>query len=201
MGFTIADYNSGAEATALLNESLKVPLRILLRCLKSDYMNTPPLSVWGKSLKSQLQNEALTCLNKKVIYFIHERTSIRLDLSYFIVLGRDSMLYKCQGTSAADLNHTKPILPCSEYSVFSPLSRSERIWEAQMGSSEPCKTRSLLNQHSLPVSANRCYFPNCLSTALSWSEPGLSTQKPVFQVCLPHIHTPPVFGYLFSCGK
>lgn len=45
MGFTITNYNSGAKVTAVLDESLKVPLRILLRCLKSDDMNTLPLSV------------------------------------------------------------------------------------------------------------------------------------------------------------
>ena len=45
MGLTRAKCNSGAEATAVVNGNLNVPLRILLRCLKFDDMNTPPLSL------------------------------------------------------------------------------------------------------------------------------------------------------------
>ena len=45
MGFTLANCNSGAEAAAVVNGSLNIPLRILLRCLKFDDMNTPLLSL------------------------------------------------------------------------------------------------------------------------------------------------------------
>lgn len=55
MEFTLAYYASGAEAAAVVNENLSIPLRILLRCLRSDSMNIPLLSLSFRThLESQL---------------------------------------------------------------------------------------------------------------------------------------------------
>lgn len=45
MGDIVANCDSGAEADAMANGSLNIPLRILLRCLKFHDMNIPPLSL------------------------------------------------------------------------------------------------------------------------------------------------------------
>lgn len=52
--FTLAYYASGAKAAAVVNENLSIPLRILLRCLKSGTINIPLLSL---SFRTHLESQ------------------------------------------------------------------------------------------------------------------------------------------------
>lgn len=80
--------------------------------------------------------------------------------------------------------------------MFSPVNRNGRSLEAHVAFSAACKTRSLLWHCSLPVSANSCKCPDCRSPALLlWSDPGLSMEKPIFQVRLQRIH---MYSGIFS---
>lgn len=158
MGFTLANYTSGAEVDAVVNINLNITLRILdawgliawiFLLYLSKSKDTSGITAPRVSLKQ------VAYLSSKVPEFEWKNWN-KIYLDYVIVLDRNQPFSNFREHQL--LNWIIPSPFCHVLNTWK--------WEDDMGFGAPCKTRSSLNHCSVPSSANDCKCPNWLSPGI-----------------------------------
>lgn len=175
MGDILANCDSGSEADAMANGSLNIPLRILLRCLKFDDMNIPPLSLWGKGHiwnHSSKKNhwwlkQAPNFSSRGLVYPWKDKNKAWPGLFYFF--RQESNPLQILGNISCWSESYQALFAMFWSLVFSPVNRNGRSLEAHVAFSAACETRSLL---LLPTSfCNQLQMPRLpfsSASSLKW---------------------------------